>query len=107
MAFVVERELKLNDLGAGWEDAYVVMSSLSFREAEELSSLKADPENPESKENVDTVKVIGGLLSSKFIRGKAFDGKELVEMTGDDILDLPADVVGKIVSLLAGTISPN
>ncbi len=107
MPFVVEKEVKLDNLGEGWAGAYVVLSALSFRESEEIAELSVDASAPNAETNKKSFELITSLLEKKFIRGKAYDGKELVELKSTDIVDLPAGVVNDILKALAGTVSPN
>jgi hypothetical protein len=102
MAFVVTKELKLDYLGQGWEQAYLKLSSLSFNEMREFAKLgaKLDKENPENDKNLD---ITLDLLQKHFISGKAWDGKELVELTPDDLGELPTDALTKGIQVLAGT----
>ncbi len=111
MAFVVEKEVKLDDLGHGWEGASIFMNALSFRETEELASLSSDvdPQNPSAESNKSTYNAVSELLQRKFVRGRAYNGVELVELKASDVVDLPLEVVNNLVKALSGsgTVSPN
>jgi hypothetical protein len=102
MAFPVTKTLKLDYLGQGWEDAYLNLSGLSFKEMRIFAKMGAefDKENPESDKNLDlTVE----LIEDHFIGGKAWNGSELVDLKKEDIPDLPVEVLTRAIQLLAGT----
>jgi hypothetical protein len=102
MSFKVTKKLDLSDLGEGWQGAYLDLQGLSFREIRELTSLS----KPDSTTD-DNFEAIEKLIQSHFISGKAWDGSNLVDVTKDNVLDLPLDVVAnKAVKLLAGTSDP-
>lgn len=104
MAFPVRKELKLDFLGAEWAGAYIAYRALTFKETRGFSNLELDNENANSEQNMEAVLE---LLQGHFIEGKAYDGNQLVDLTVDDLENLPVDVIGKSVEALAGGISEN
>lgn len=107
MAFVIEKVVKLDDLGEGWKGAEIVLSSLSFRESEELASLEVDPNDPNAKGNRESFKTVIDLMGKKFVRGTAFNGEGLVPLESTDLADLPVEIVNLLIKALVGTVSPN
>lgn len=104
MAFVVKKTLKLDFLGDGWQDAYLEFSGLTFKESRGFSEKKFDENNPESAENLEFVIT---LLKTHFLGGKGWNGSELVDITTDDLEDLPVDAISKSVeALVGGTADP-
>jgi len=107
MAFIVEKEVKLDDLGPDWVGASIFLNALSFRETEELSNLSVDENDPNAEANKTSYAAVASLLERKFVRGKAFNGEGLVELKNSDLVDLPVEVVNNLLKTLAGTVSPN
>lgn len=99
MPFPVKKTLKLDFLGEGWEGAYINFSGLTFKETRGFAAQKLNEQDAEDPENVEFVL---SLLKDHFLDGKGFNGTDLSDLTADDIEDLPVDVIGKSVELLAG-----
>lgn len=106
MAFVVEKELKLNFLGDNWKEASITYNSLSYREMQDMATLQVN-DTPGSDENTKSFDKLATLIQDKFLKGTAWNGEALVELTKDDLLDLPAEVINKSIELLSGAVDPN
>ena len=104
MAFVVKKQLSLDFLGTEWHAAYINFTLPSLKESLDQST----PTEAEIEENPKkfTTEMIG-FLESHFIDGKGWNGNELVDLTKDDIQELPSAVFAKGVELLSGAPSPN
>ena len=100
--FSTAKKISLAFLGEGWNEAYLTFRNISFNESLDLADLKIDDSN--TKESA--TKVLG-FLKSHFVNGKAFDGESLVDVTEDDLGELPVEVVGKVLETLAGNSNPN
>ncbi len=104
MAFVVKKQLSLDFLGEGWHGAYINFTLPSLKVSLEQSTptqeeIEADPK----KYTLEMVT----FLEEHFIDGKGWNGNELVDLTKDDIQELPSAVFAKGVELLSGAPSPN
>lgn len=103
--FIVKKKIELNFLGEGWEDAYISLNAPSYGEIKEFAKKSQVKEGEKPDEGVIDEGIT--LLQTIFIEGKAFDGKELVDFTKDDITDLPIEAINKIFVALTGTVAPN
>jgi hypothetical protein len=110
--FQVKKKLELNFLGEGWEEAYISFNAPSYGEIKEFSKkTKVDEGENKEEKTVDNEKAVDEgmkLLELLFIEGKAFDGKALVDITKEDIKDLPIGVINKTFNMLTeSTLTPN
>ena len=86
--FDVFKILKLDFLGEDWKDCYLKFHYLTIAEAEIWS--KSDSS---SKKNLE-------LLSDKFIEGKAIRDGQTIEVSKENIGELPVEVLLKCITLL-------
>ena len=107
MKFQVVKRLKLDFLGEGWEKAYIDFNALTIRETQEYAEFAGLSVKSSAKEQLKATDKMLELLDSKFIKGKAFDGKTLVDIKKEDLLELPTSVVSKAVTTMTGDLSPN
>jgi len=100
--FKVIKEIKLDFLGSDWKDCYVKFVAPNFVDIEEMTK-KVDIED-KSKGVKNAIE----WLKSIFIDGKGIDmdGK-LVEITKDDLADLPVEIITKVFVSLKGEVDPN
>lgn len=102
--FPVQKVLNLGFLGKGWDTgAEIAFSGLTFGQTQELASVNLD-DSPEKA--AETTKFILGFLEEHFLQGKAWNGTALVDLTEDDLKELPVEVINKAVELLAGAPNP-
>ena len=99
--FQVEKKLNLGFLGQNWEQAEIVFSGLTFTQAKELS--KVDFENSDDEKSTNFVE---SFIKEHFIRGTAWNGTQLVNLTADDLSELPVEVINKATEILVGTPNP-
>ena len=105
--FQVPMRIDLSFLGEGWKDCFLLFNAFSvndvlFKLAGRNLSAPGD-----AKVMKDSAGEILDLLKEKFIEGKGYDGKKIVEIVKEDIGDLPVQVIPKITELLGGVVSPN
>jgi len=104
MAFTVEKKLNLTYLGGGWANGtYLTFTGMTFTETREFAKLNVGEGDPASDKNLDLVL---SLLRKHFIAGKGYNGKEVVDITVEDLPELPVDVITKSIELLAGANDP-
>ncbi len=96
--FIAVRTVKLDFLEPSdmWKDCYLQINSLTLGEIEKMASFKQEDSETAGKYLVK-------LIEDKFIGGKGWNGKEIVEIKKEDVKDLPVDVFeGLFVKLTAG-----
>jgi hypothetical protein len=99
MPFPVTKVLKLNDLGSEWANASISFNGLSFKQAREFSKLTFNDDTEDDKDkNLD---LLVKLLGEHFQSGKAWNGTELVDLTAEDLPELPTEVLTKAIQLLS------
>lgn len=101
--FPVEKRLDLGFLGGNWTGAELVLSGLTFAQTKDLTNVGVKDNQNEAEANAEFVIK---FLGDHFLRGKAWNGSALVDLTAEDIGDLPVEVCNKAVELLAGTPDP-
>jgi hypothetical protein len=102
--FPIEKRLDLGFLGQGWQGAELVLSGLTFAETKEIANVGVDPDAPDANEK--STAFVSDFLGKHFLRGKAFNGTNLVDLTKEDLEELPIEVVNKAVELLSGNPDP-
>lgn len=101
MAFVIKQTV---DLSQWWDGCSIILSSLSTKEAQDLSTkfTSLDPEDEKTQAEVFD------FIRTKFISGTAENEKgEKVELKPSDLEDLPIEVYKLLVKNLAGSPDPN
>ncbi len=94
--FVSIKTIKLDFLGEDWKDCYIKINSLTLGELTSLASFTKD----ETKAGIFMV----NLIKDKFMEGKGWDGKKIVDIKKDDIEDLPIDIFGGLYEQLMGNL---
>lgn len=100
--FIVKKHLALDFLGEEWKGAFIDLSAATFNDATKIAALNKD----EAASTESSAQVVA-FLQEHFLAGKAWDGKELVDLVATDLADLPVEVVNKAVEATVGTPSPN
>jgi hypothetical protein len=97
--FITKRNFSLSFLGEGWENAFIIFSSISVKEFRELTAEKLD-----QKEASQIVNITSDFLKKHFIEGVGFDSekKELVKLKKLDLEELPSDITQKAIVFLVG-----
>jgi hypothetical protein len=107
--FVVKKRFPLNYLGEGWEDGYLLFAALTYKDTIKLSDHQAKLQKLEQGDP-ETIKKVGdsmlAILQDKFIEGKGYDGTSLVEMRAIDLVELPVEVISKVLQEFTAPTSP-
>lgn len=96
--FVLSRTLKLDEFGDEWKDCYIKLKEPTLNEVQKISN---EVVNANTEKQVEAVKVV---LESSFIEGKAFNGKEIVDLKKTDLSDLPISIYMKLSDFLLGSL---
>lgn len=102
MPFVVQRKLSLDYLGEGWAEAYILFSPLSYNDEVRLANARKDREKIISGDHEALTKVsdfLKDLIKQKFIAGKGWDGSKLVDLTAEDVFEIPGGVVDRLIGM--------
>jgi len=83
--YVLERALKLDEFGDKWKGCEVVLRDPTPAEVKTLALGKTSLED---------------TLKKHFVSGKAYDGKEIVGMKADDLVNLPLTIYNKLVDFM-------
>lgn len=105
--FVVKKKIELAFLGEGWEEAYITFSPFSFADNEQLLKLRSNVnvDNPEATPQEGAEKAsknMIALLQEKFVEGKGYDGTGLVDITKENLQDLPMEIINEALNVLQG-----
>lgn len=103
MKFNISRKYSLESLGESWKDCFVEFTPVTIREVQDITELaKVDPDNVKSVTGATGTLI--ELLKKHFVGGKAINDKgEVVDIAGEDLIDLPVDVMGGMVGFLLGS----
>lgn len=106
--FVVRKNIPLDFLGQGWEEAFVVFSPFSFADNTALTKFRSEVKQMQDSDEADEKELesfTGKMLQivlDKFIEGQGFDGTKLVPITKENFSDLPMEVFTHIIEKLQG-----
>lgn len=105
MAFVIRRKLDLSDSGEGWEGAYIIYTPLSFSQNKKLIDIQKYREKLKSGD-IETVTKVNNMTfeiaKDGFVEGKGYDGEKLVDITKENLNELPDDMLTKLFKLITG-----
>ena len=104
--FLVRRRLELNFLGEGWDQCFIEITPASPTELREILS------RPTSEETTPAVALSNMDDSSQrlkmaFVAGRGLTAEGIVDLTADDLDDLPLEVTKRLNNLILGEVSPN
>ena len=102
--FAVVKHFDLGFVNAEWKEkgAYLEFEAFSVSDIKNKLTKLAQLDNENQDEIADGLDQMVKLLEDKFISGKAVDTtKKLVDVTKDDLVDFPIEVVSKAVSFLS------
>lgn len=96
--FVIEKRIDLSKLGTGWENCFISFSPFSFGENKQLVLMRKDM--LAGQEDDKTSEQMLDLLKKHLIAGKGFDGKGEVDITADNLEDLPIEIIIELMQEL-------
>lgn len=104
MALKIIKRISLEFLGEGYKDSYLDFNSIPLKEYGELHARTKEIE----KKNDDNASFdfIVDQVTSRFVGGKIKQGEEMVDVTKDNLEDLPGEVILKCLNNLVGDLSP-
>lgn len=91
MGLVVKKKISLDFLGDEYKDSYIVVKSISVGEYETL---------------VDSDITVRDAIKDRFIEGKIQQEDKVVDITLDNLLDLPGEVFVKAFAYITGQEAP-
>ena len=94
---VIKKRISLDSLGDEYQDSYLTFKSISIGEAENIAK-DAEIATNDKKASV----FICETLTEKFIEGKFFDGKELVDLSKEDVKDIDIATCITLFEILTG-----
>lgn len=103
MTIVVTKRISLEFLGDEYKEGYIVLKSIPLKEYE---SLQKDLSSIGEK-GTEAVAYIKKFIAGRFIEGKIPQGAEMVDLTTDNLEELPAEVFLEAMATLSGKTSPN
>jgi hypothetical protein len=80
----IVRKIKLDSLGEVYKDSYIDINEPSINQALEL---RKDPNT------------VVDYFNNEFIAGKIWDGEKLVDITKEDVLELPLSILKKVADV--------
>lgn len=98
----INKKIGLEFLGEEYKDSYLVFQAITMNEIEEIQekALVAQ-ERQDPKENLNFFK---SVVAPRFVEGKIAQDGKLVEVTKDDLPNLPLEVFIDIAQELMGRV---
>lgn len=97
--FLALKRLPLDFVAEAWKDCYLEFRSPSLADVQRMANMKKP--DAEKKEDVDASFTESiQFLQGVFHTGKAISETGMVDVKGDDLADLPAEVVFKAMHFL-------
>ena len=105
MPFVVKSTLTLEFLGEGWENAYFCYQPLTYNDQSRLDEWRAERSKiiADKKTGEKVNDFLIELVQEKMIEGKGWDGKELVDITKDNVGELPMDFFVRLIEVFGNS----
>lgn len=103
--FAIPKKIDLTFVGEGWDGCYIVMRSLTAKDFKKVQAL-APADTNDVNQNTQAMDAMIDLLSEKFIKGRGFDGENVVDITREDVSDLPVEILTACLEQLAGKLDP-
>lgn len=100
--FVIKKRIPLDFLGEGWKEAYVEFSPFSFVDNDKIIAMRKfglDQNGDNAKEASDQLLEV---VKEKFIEGKGWNGEKLINITKENLAELPIEVIVKVLQELQG-----
>lgn len=91
--FPIARKLDLSDIGDDWKGSYVVLGEPTVKTIKTIAKLSGDTD--------DMLSELEKLLQDSFVSGKAWNGKELVELKKEDLENMPMSVYERLIDFLS------
>src|SRR6185312_366010 len=91
MTLVIKKRISLDFLGEEYKDSYIIVRSQNLNDYEELKNSK---------------KELKQVVIDNFIEGKIAQDKEIVDITKDNIKELPGEVFVEAFEQMMGKIDP-
>lgn len=105
--FVVKKRFELGFLNEEWKEAYIDFSAFTVKDIKERLSKLVEIDQKEAKAVAGGLDQMIELLKEKFVGGKGVDEKgQLVDLTKEDIGELPVEAISKAVSFLSQGLNP-
>jgi hypothetical protein len=100
--FIVRKHVSLEFLGADWKDAFIDYNAFDSNDLLQISEISTD-----ENDKTSSFRKMLDLLKSHFINGQGVGADGLVDLTADDLSELPIEIVNKSIEALNGSVSPN
>jgi hypothetical protein len=95
--FVLTRRIDLSDLSDEWKGCYIKINDITFEDVMVKFPKFEDMEDG-SKEQVD---MIESIIKDALIEGKGWNGKEKIDITKENVRQLPKSVITKVFGFLS------
>ena len=107
--FKVVKKLSLSFFGKEWKEAYINYQAFTVRDIRDKFPQFTKMDTKNQDEVLGSINHILGLLKDKFISGKGInDEGKLVDLTKDDLEELPSEVLSRSLSFLSqGVTAPS
>lgn len=99
--FKLIKKVDLSSFGDDWKECVLSFTAPTFKDIKKISGLDVEKDSGEATEKAFDI------LKELFIEGTAFDGKEKVSVTKDDIDELPIEILIMCFKEISGTPNPN
>lgn len=93
--FQLTQKIDLSEISEGWNDAYVEISLPSYGEVQAVTQIDTSNEAAGAEAMMNFIK-------DHFVSGQLPENGKLVDLTSDDVKDLPLPVIGRITQKLLG-----
>lgn len=106
--FKVVKTIDLAFLGEGWNECYLKVNELSWDEITNMGNTYGIGEFTREELLADMKKAkksnekMTKFVESQFVSGKGFDGKSVIDITKEDVKELPGSVIIKAIEIITG-----
>ncbi|QNK82600.1 hypothetical protein [Nakamurella sp. PAMC28650] len=100
--FIVRKHVSLDFLGEDWKEAFIDYNAFDSNDLLQISEISTD-----ESDKTSSFRRMLELLKANFLDGKGVGVDGLVDLTQDDLSQLPIEIVNRSIEALNGSVSPN
>lgn len=106
--FAITKKVNLSFLGEAWKESYLEFYALTIKDLRDSFPSLGNVDAKDAQSVSSGIDTTLKILQDKFIGGKGVDKDgNVVEITKEDLVELPAEIVPKVLNFLSeGLVTP-
>lgn len=107
MSFVIKRKMDLSELGEGWDSCYIEYNPIRSRDNDKLLAIqeyRAAILNNDIEAIKKARQATLTIIKENFLGGKGYDGEKQIDITKENLENLPDETLTELFQLITGQI---